>query len=382
MKKTLLLSLAATAAATTASFASFTAGDLVVYRVGTGTGTLSSASQAIFLDEYTTAGSLVQSIAIPTTGTNMLTSNGTASSEGFLNLSPDGSYLTVPGYSATTGVTAINGTTAAANPRAALIYDSTGAVTNEVTFTGQFSAGNIRSAVSLDGTNAYATGSNTGLVYNSTIISTTGTNLRVGSIQGGQLYTSTSSGALRLATVGTGTPTTSPQTAVNLPGFPTSGGSPYAYAFADLSTSVSGLDTLYVADDGGSAGIQKYSLVGGNWTLNGTVTASSVRGLTLSVNATTGAVSLFGSTGGTGATGGGTLYAFTDLTGYNGAFSGTATSIATASTNEAFRGIAYTPGTSVNIVFVSVPEPQEYAVALAGLLGVVIFVRRRKAAQF
>ena len=47
--------------------AAFTAGNLVIYRVGA-TGTdLAATGSPVFLDEYTPAGSLVQSVALPTT---------------------------------------------------------------------------------------------------------------------------------------------------------------------------------------------------------------------------------------------------------------------------------------------------------------------------
>ena len=47
--------------------APFTPGNLVVYRVGDGAAVLASSGTAVFLDEYTTAGVLVQSIPVPTT---------------------------------------------------------------------------------------------------------------------------------------------------------------------------------------------------------------------------------------------------------------------------------------------------------------------------
>src|SRR5262249_45589087 len=159
------------------------------------------------------------------------------------------------------------------------------------------------------------------------------TNTRVPEIFSGQLYESDSSGStVRLGTVGTGLPTTSGQTITSLPGFPTSTGSAYGYYFADLSSSVSGYDTLYVADD--AAGIQKYSLVSGSWTLNGTIGSSTnaVRGLTGFVSG--GNVTLFATTGGGAAAGGGTLYSVTDSAGYNATPSTTTlNSIATAATN-------------------------------------------------
>src|SRR5262245_1361667 len=78
-----------------------TFGNLVVVRVGTGSGALTSASTATFLDEYTPGGVLVQSIAMPTVATGLhqpCTNSGTATSEGFLSISTNGVYLLLGGY--------------------------------------------------------------------------------------------------------------------------------------------------------------------------------------------------------------------------------------------------------------------------------------------
>src|SRR5215470_7266685 len=61
--------------------AAFTAGDVVIYRVGDGSGSLVNTGNAVFLDEYTPSGTLVQSVALPTTasGANkQLIASGTA----------------------------------------------------------------------------------------------------------------------------------------------------------------------------------------------------------------------------------------------------------------------------------------------------------------
>src|SRR5262249_52599733 len=208
------------------------------------------------------------------------------------------------------------------------------------------------SVVSTNGTDIWVDGAAGGIRYTtlgattSTQLSSTVTNLRQTNIFAGQLYVSDASGtAVRLGTVGTGLPTTSGQTITNLPGFPTSTGSPYAFFFADLSAAVSGVDTLYVADDG--AGLQKYSLGSGNWTANGTVgaAADAYRGLTASVSGTT--VTLYAvRKGGSTATGGGEFVSLVDSSGYNGAFSGTPTLLSTAAANTSFRGVAFAPVSS------------------------------------
>src|SRR5205085_8054048 len=92
--------------------APFTAGNIVIYRVGDGGATLGSTGTAVFLDEYTPAGVLVQSVAMPTAGSSgRLVASGTATTEGFLTRSEDGRYLVVPGYDAALGATVTTSTT-------------------------------------------------------------------------------------------------------------------------------------------------------------------------------------------------------------------------------------------------------------------------------
>jgi hypothetical protein len=102
-----------------ATVTSFTPGD-VVYRVGTGTGSLASSGTAVFLDEYSPTGNLVQSVPLPTaaSGSNKpLVASGTASSEGELTLSGDGRYLMAAGYDTSLGTTGLSSSAAATIPR-------------------------------------------------------------------------------------------------------------------------------------------------------------------------------------------------------------------------------------------------------------------------
>src|SRR3954470_22424952 len=326
----------------------FTLGNLVVYRVGDGAAVLGSGATTVFLDEYTTAGVLVQSIPMPTavSGANKrLTASGSATTEGFLTQSADGRYIVLTGYDAAPGTAGITSSTSASVNRVVGRVDAAGLV-DTTTATTAISGGNPRGVASDNGVNFWIAGSNTGVQWVPfgtavpTTISTTGTNLRQANIFGGQLYLSTGAGAaFRVGSVGTGLPTTAGQLTTSLPGLPTSTGSSNGFFFADLSAAVSGLDTLYVADDGVNQ-LQKYSLVGGVWTSNGAVTITAARGLTASAQGTT--VTLYGSAGGSG----NTLYAFSDSSGYNGALTGTQTTIVTAGSNTAFRGIAFTPTNS------------------------------------
>src|SRR5262245_33712502 len=339
--------------------AAFTSGNIVIYRVGSGSGSLINTGNPVFLDEYTPTGTLVQSIALPTTasGANSpLIASGTATSEGLLTRSADGHFLLLTGYGTTTGGgSSLANTTSASVPRVIGRVDANGTIDTTTALTDGADGNNPRGAASRNGTDFWFTGGTGGVRYvaydgdaatdTSLQLSTTVTNLRAVEIFNGQLYVSDSSGsAVRLGTVGSGTPTTSGQTITNLPGFPTSG-SPYAFFFADLTATVAGVDTLYVASDDAAA-LTKYSLVGGTWVSNGTVgvDADDYRSLTATVGGDGDDVTLYATRkGGSGAAGGGELVKLTDTTGYNGAFSGTPTLLATAPNQEAFRGVALTP---------------------------------------
>lgn len=73
--------------------APFTAGNLVVVRIGTGLAPLTNASTEVFLDEFTTSrGTAVQSIALSTAANGAhqpLTAAGTAVSEALITRSTD-----------------------------------------------------------------------------------------------------------------------------------------------------------------------------------------------------------------------------------------------------------------------------------------------------
>jgi hypothetical protein len=324
-----------------ADASAFTPGNLVVVRVGDGSAALGSAATAVFLDEYSPSGTLVQTIALPTSASDALTNSGSATSEGALSLSSNGQYLVQAGYRAVPGTTGVVGSSL---PRVIARIDLAGNVDTSTALTDAYVANNIRSATSDDGTRFWTAGTaaTTGGVRfvaslgdsTSTQLSTTVTNTRVVGIFDGQLRVSSASGAfLGVCNVGTGLPTTSGQTITLLPGFPTTGESAYDYFFADAST-------LYVADDRstGAGGIQKWTFDAGagSWSLQYTLAPSAnvgCRGLSGVVNA--GTTTLFATTA---QTSGNQLVQTTDL-GAGSPF----TLIATAGTNRIFRGTRMLP---------------------------------------
>lgn len=351
---TLLLSSLLLAAATGSS-QNYVEGNVILVRVGTGLDVLSNTGSPVFLDEYSPTGTFVSQTVLPTTvnGANqILVLSGTATTEGMITRSLDGFYLTIAGYNRSLGlIGSLPTTTSASVPRTIGRIDASKVVNTTTALTDLASAGSPRSATTSDGTKFWAGGGTNGIRYftlgstTSTQISTTITNARVVNVADNRLFVSSATTTYRLGQMGTGLPETAGQTLVNLPGYATGSGSPYQFVFFDLNATEPGPDVLYVADD--TQGILKFSLVGGTWVANGAAgaAADAYRGITGSKNPLSNEITLFATRkGGSGATGGGELVSLTDATGYNAAI-GTPTInlLATASNNQAFRGVAMAP---------------------------------------
>jgi len=337
-------------AALTSAHAQFTAGNLVVLREGTGSAALTSAGTAVFLDQYTTAGTFVNNVLIPTTGSSALVNSGTAASEGALTRSADGQYLVVAGYNVAAGTT---GVASGAAPRALGTVDASGHYSLAATTTSFFSANNIRSGTTDGNGNFWAAGANSGAVYMGTgtaaAASTTSANNRVIQDIGGNLYFSTGSGTRGIYSIA-GTPTTAGNVATLM--FATGGSSsPYDFAFN------TGLTLAYVADSG--TGIQRYDFNGTSWALTYTLdSGTGVDGLAVDFS---GANPVIYATTTTGTS----LIGITDT-----GVGSTATTLATAAANTAFRGLDFAPQ--------AVPEPT--SLSLAALAGVAALVSLRRKA--
>ena len=331
----------------------FTQGNVVVYRVGDGVAPLRSVSTLVFLDEYSPSGTLVQSIAIPRVpnGTNnALAASGTSTTEGFLNLSVNRKYLVFGGYNTDTGVTSISSTPATTTKRLVGRIDNAATFNTSTLLDSAFSTNNMRSVTSTDGNSFWMSGSGSGIrrttlgVTADTRVTTAQSaypsNYRNLGIYGGQLYASTGSGTTyRMVAVGTGTPIDSGNTITQLPGIPITG-SPNQFFFADLNSTVAGVDVLYIADESASTsggGVQKYSFDGTTWIANGAINpaVTPVKGLTGVVSGNTVTLYVVG--------GASKLYSIVDASGYNAAITAPFTEMATAATNTAFRGVALAP---------------------------------------
>lgn len=349
----------------------FTSGNLVVVRVGQ-TGSIiapSNAATATFLDEYTPSGTLVQSIPMPTSVSgvnNRLTLGGTATSEGQLNRSSDGMYLTLGGYDADTGTAAI-GTSSTTNIKRVFgRIDASGNVDTSTTTTA-FSGASIRGVVSTNGNEFWATGGNSGIQYGASLGGTTSIQINTGgtpitnqrniNIFGGQLYASNGTANRGVFSIGTGVPNTAGQTGTVLNGSGASPASGSPYDFEIINSNL-----MYIVDDSavaGTGGVQRWELSAGTWTrTQNWVPANNgrVRQMTSAVDAT-GQVILYFTVQDTSGT---SIQSLVDI----GAGS-TFTTIASSSPNTIFRGIEFAP----------VPTPG--SLALLGMGGLLAARRRR-----
>lgn len=321
---------------------------------------LSNGATQTYLEERSAVdGSLVRIIALPIAaddaGNEPFAVQGNSTAEGSLTRSADTHYVVIGGYATAPGPFdggVAKTATDAGVPRVVARVDKNGNI-DTTTQLFAFNKVNIRGAASNDGTAFWASGagnSSEGTQYvtlgstgATTNLDTTLTNQRVVQIFGGQVYISSASTPYRgVSTLGTGMPTTAGQTVTLLPGMPGDAGSAYGFSMLDLDGSVSGLDTLYIADDGVSSatpGILKYVFDGNTWTKIATFTdktTTGFRGLTAYFDGTN--IVVLGTTG--DSTNPNTVVKYVD-DGVNTTPTGTI--LATAPTNCAFRGIALSP---------------------------------------
>lgn len=354
-----------TSAACAQSF-NFTAGDVVVSVEGDGgnTGSYSDNQAApLSLLQFATNGT-----ASPATAAGLLvlpqTSSGAnvaisgeygSSSEGTLQLSGNGQFLTIMGYGVNANAfnanpgsfgaatnTALGQSYSALVPRVVALVSATGSVDTSTALTNVFNENNPRSVYTVNGTSFYVSGQGlkgdaTGGVFYAARGSTSATSItgldggngssqdtREVQVYNNTLYTSVDSkaGSTNRSLIGTlGSAGTLPTSVANGGAGPTALNgingtvslaagqgntlnaagstvnlSPENFCFANAST-------LYVADSGapkigsslGDGGLQKWSLNGsGTWTLDYTLS----KGLNLVANSnTTGTSGLYGLTG-------------------------------------------------------------------------------------
>jgi hypothetical protein len=356
----LLIALAALAwhRSPAANAATITPGNLVVYRVGTGAAALSTPGVAVFLDEYTTTGTLVQSISVPSTGASALTAIGNSTTEGIVSRSQDGNKLVFGGYRADAGTASPN---VAGNNRVVGSVDAGGTVDTSIAVTG-LSTAVPRSATTVDGTTYYL-GTSTNVYYvaspgpAATAVVVDARNSRQVNLANSVLYASNGSTAItgKVQSYGTlPTGVTAPTVVANQLITDAVNG----FALFDLNAGVAGVDTLYFLNTVQSQ-LVKFSFDGTSWLANGTIGTVAAANLAGVNNG--GTVTLYLTTASK-------LQTLTDASGHNATITGTVSDLATAGTNTAFRGLG--------LFDAVVPEPGTAMLVLAALACAGVGLRR------
>ena len=388
--------------------AGFSSGSLVVEMVGTGTATLTSAATQISILEVTTAGSLTQTIILPSGTSDPQTDSGSASSDGYLNTY--GGFVSVPGYNAALNTASV----ASSNAKVNSLFDATGSVATRTLFpvggpsgttpgtpagVSPFSGNNYRSSIATSGSTFYGVGTSSGSpstggawYFNGsafTQVSSTATgqptNLRVVEIYNNQLYaTSAASTGYGIWSIGSGLPTTAGTGTVATMAINTGTGG--AYGFAMFSTGSQGagvLDLAYIADDRAVAGggLGKWTYNGTSWSNSWSLLVGASGTSTLQSGTGVGFAGIRGLAGTYDSVLGASLYATTTETSNNRLISifdtytttpSTYTTLQSSGSNFAFRGVDLSP--------VSVPEPSTFAIAAVATLGMAGLIRRRRRA--
>ena len=420
----------------------FTPGDLVVSAYGSTTATLADgAPTAISLQEYAPAGGApLLTDTLPTAdgvgGSANLGVVGEygSSSEGNIQLSGNGQYLTIGGYSATQAAAGIQASTNTANgtnfpvgtayststvalgqstdtdvSRVAVLIDANGNVNSSTAFNDLYNTNNPRSVYSATGSSIYISGqgdksaSDQGIFYAPTGLNTktsagtpTGVynanDTRFVTGSNGNLYYSldkkgSPTGIFQINGLPTGAATGTQITAASngLTGTAKVSYSPEGFFFANATT-------LYVADTGvpkaggtGDGGIQKWTFNGSTWSLAYTLTDAAFVAPTAAATATSGETGFEAITGEISA-GAVHLFAVSYTAGDdnpNGLYEITDSLSATTGTGETFTELESAAGNGgevfkgVSFAPDTVPEPSTWTLAGLGLALCAWIVRGR-----
>ena len=324
--------------------------ELVVVSIDTAGGTGLATPSLVTVNVDGTP-STAPTVALPAAavGANKpFTLSGGSSAQGYLKLSADKRYLTLPGYAGAPGSFATDpkDSLAADLERVVARVDNTGTADTSTGLGAAFGKSHARSAVTADGSSFYVTGSGAdgtpaaGVIKvdlggaNATAISGAWANTRVVDIADGNLYAtsdktpvkgigtwpglpSASSAPIAVASIATGTPTD--------------------LALLDLDPAVPGVDTAYVIVEG-ATGILKFTSNGSTWTARG---SRAIAAQSLTGRVTNGDAELFVVEG---SAAGNRLVTVTDTAEpQTVAAFGTATTLTTATGTTALRGVAFAP---------------------------------------
>jgi len=265
-----------------ATAANFAATNIVVERVSIGTAPATSAATPVYVDEYLPAtanqSAPVQSVSLPdatprpTASPFNLMDSGSATSDGQLTRSADGTGLNLAGYNAISGDLSIVNSGGATN-RVIGFINAAGVIDTSRNLVAFTNGNNFRSVVSVNGSAFWCGGPTNdtsvanlsgGIIYytNGTAVKLASNDIRYLGIFGGQLFFSTQTAPIGIYALGSGLPT-SPAAASLV--IPLVGGTPSPVAFQfNPATNV-----CYVADSRGSkGGVFKFTYNGTAWVSN------------------------------------------------------------------------------------------------------------------
>ncbi len=316
---------------------SFTAGNLAVLQ--TDASAINTTASIIELVPSTANQTPTNSIAILGTGATAMRFSGSGTSTGYLATSDDRSLLSFTGANSTDTTTNVN----ALNPRGVATLSPSGSIAIATNYTGS-GTNQTRGATSVNNTNWFI-GDAGGLYTNGTSAPSPAGNLRGMKSFGGTVYGGSStltqvvtSNALTGGTL-TGLPGLSSTANVNFQDF-------YLISSGDNGSTY---DVLYIVSATATAAgtINKYSLVTGTWTANGSYT-TNFGGFGLAAADNGNGALLYVSTG-NGATTANKVIKLADTAGYNATIAITTASnvtLYTAPTGKSVKGVAFTPVTN------------------------------------
>src|SRR5262245_36782715 len=149
--------------------APFSPGSIVAYRAGTLNSQLTNAAVPVFIDEFAPGGTLLQSLALPTSTSGnqrRLTAAGPAlgapTTEGLLTRSADGRYLLLAGYDAALNASNPAGSASSSTARIVGRIDALGAIDTSTIIADGYNNTPIRGVASADGTTLWTSGGNGG----------------------------------------------------------------------------------------------------------------------------------------------------------------------------------------------------------------------------
>jgi len=328
--------------------------NLIIYRVGdmhSGSDINTYNACPIYLDEYNVTGEkpvLVQSIGLPakTIGENRrIVALGKDVWSGWISLSNDGQFITVPGYDAGLGTEIANKPAESVNRVVALVA-ADGSINSSFVFDNAFNNNAFRSATSFNGTEVWAAGgggaNNGGIFYlkkGDKSVNIGGISFRQIKYIDGELYACENTRVYRL---GAGKITEAPKKFTNITGDAVFTDAT-SFTIVNLDKTGAGAQKiLYLLSY--NSGIAKYSLVKNKWELNGIYKNDAIiKGNAVEAKVVDGKVKLYIISTGNERGGDGKLTEVLDNAGHNESINASAKFLLKSAENQNFRSLSWAP---------------------------------------